>query len=279
MPREATLLVERQDGIARVTLNRPAQRNALDAGLAGMLCDAFTALGHDPAVRAVVLTGAGSAFCAGADIRWLSGPVSRQEARREADGLLRMFRAIDECPCPVVGRIHGAAYGGGVGLISVCDIAIAGEEASFALSELRLGLMPALIAPFLLRKAGAAFLRRFGLSGEPFSARVAQRFHLVHDVVPGHLLDQRVEALMQAIRQLAPEAVRRTKALVRRLPWLSEPELWEVCTEATTAARCSPEAQEGLRAFLDKRRPSWASEAGGTDTDRELPGSRHAAGE
>jgi methylglutaconyl-CoA hydratase len=278
MHREAMLLVERQDGVARVTLNRPAQRNALDAALARTLSDAFTALGHDPAVRAIVLTGAGAAFCAGADIRWLTGPVSRQEAHRQADGLLEMFRAVDECPCPVVGRIHGAAYGGGVGLISVCDIAVAEEEASFALSELRLGLMPALIAPFLLRKAGAAFLRRFGLSGERFSARVAQRFHLVHDVVPGYLLDKRVEELMQAIGQLAPEAVRHTKALMRRLPMLPEPELWEVCTEANAAARCSAEAQEGLRAFLEKRRPSWASGPAGADTDREQSGSRHAAG-
>lgn len=253
------LLVESHNGLARVTLNRPHRRNALDASMVDKLYEAFDEMAQDSSVRAIVLTGTGSAFCAGADLNWMGseGDVSASEAQKDAERLMKMFQAIDECPCPVIGRIQGAVFGGGVGLIAVCDVAVAVEDATFALSEVRLGLVPAVIAPFLLRKTGESFMRRFCLTGESFSASAAQQCHLVHDVTERAKLDSRVDELVHMVLRLAPQATRDTKALFRRLLTLSEEERWRVCTEANAHARLSAEAQEGLRAFLEKRSPGW----------------------
>jgi methylglutaconyl-CoA hydratase len=255
------ILVESNDGLARVTLNRPHRRNAFDARMVEELCEAFTELGQNPSVRAIVLAGNGSAFCAGADINWMGsgGAVSASQARKDAEQLMRMFRTIDECPCPVIGRIHGAAFGGGVGMIAVCDIAVAVEDATFALTEVRLGMVPAVIAPFLLRKTGDSFLRRFCLTGEPFSSSTARQCNLVHDVVEGNKLDSRVDELVHMVLRLAPQAARDTKALFRRLLSFSDDERWRACVEANAHARLSAEAQEGLRAFLERRSPVWAA--------------------
>ncbi|HEX8750983.1 MAG TPA: enoyl-CoA hydratase-related protein, partial [Nitrospira sp.] len=182
---------------------------------------------------------------------------SASDAQKDAERLMKMFRAIDECPCPVIARIQGAAFGGGVGLIAVCDIAIAVEDATFSLSEVRLGLVPAVIAPFLLRKAGESFVRRFCLTGESFSASTAKQCHLVHDLIDRDKRDSRVDELVQMVLSLAPHATRDTKALFRRLLTLSELERERVCIDANAHARLGAEAQEGLRAFLEKRSPSW----------------------
>jgi methylglutaconyl-CoA hydratase len=200
------------------------------------------------------------------------GPVSVSQAQKDAEELMKMFRAIDECPCPVIGRIHGAAFGGGVGLIAVCDIAVAVEDVTFAFSEVRLGLVPAVIAPFLLRKSGESFLRRFCLSGEPFSASVAKQVNLVHDVVERDKLDRRVDELAGMVLRLAPQAARDTKVLLRRLLTLSGDERWRACIEANSHARLSAEAQEGLRAFLERRSPIWAATPG-------VPGKKPQEGE
>ncbi len=240
MPRFSTLLVESSRGIAHVTLNRPERRNAFDALMADELHEAFEELGGDPSVRGVVLAGAGPAFCAGAD--------------------LRMYRAIDECPCPVIGRIHGSAFGGGVGLLAVCDIVVAADDTVFALSEIKLGLVPAVIAPFLLRKAGESFVRRYCLTGEVFSAAAAKQFNLVHDVVAKDGLAKRIGELIEAVLQLAPSASQHTKALFRRILRLPDADRWTVCAQANAETRLSAEAREGLRAFLEKRAPAWAVE-------------------
>lgn len=260
-----SILVESNNGVARVTLNRAHRRNAFDAEMVGELCDAFATLAQDASLRMIVLAGSGSVFCAGADLRWMGSDrtVSSSQAKRDAERLLAMFHAIDECPCPVIGRIQGAAYGGGIGLIAVCDIAVAGDDTTFGLSEVRLGLVPAVIAPFLLRKTGASFLRRYGLTGDPFSAATAKEVGLVHDVVPSGALDLRVEELTQAVRHLAPQAVRTTKALFRHLPSLSETDQRNSCIDINVQARLSAEAKEGLRAFHDRRPPRWAPPAGG----------------
>lgn len=256
----SSILVESRNSVARVTLNRPERRNAFDAGMARELCEAFETLGHDPSVRCILLAGSGSAFCAGADIGWMRPDrgVSARQARTDAEQLIRMYRSIDECPCPVIARVQGPAFGGGVGLVAVCDVAVANEDATFALSEVRLGLVPAVIAPFLLRKTGESFVRRFSLTGEPFSASVAWQNSLVHDLVPSDRLDSRLAELADAVRGLAPQATRRTKALLRSLSSRSDAELWKMCAEANADARISAEAREGLRAFLEKRSPSWA---------------------
>jgi len=265
MKEHASILVESHKGLAHVTLNRPERRNAFDAGMVEGLCEAFEALGRDPSVRAIFLTGSGSVFCAGADLRWMGSDrtISAPEAQRDAELLLRMFRTIDECPCPVIGRIRGAAYGGGVGLIAVCDIVVAAADTMFAFSEVRLGLVPAVIAPFVLRKTGDSFMRRFCLTGEPFPASTAKEAALVHDVVELAVLDCRVDELAELVMHLAPLAVRDTKALLRRLHHLSDDERWKGCVESNVQARLSAEAQEGLRAFRERRAPSWGTSTNG----------------
>jgi methylglutaconyl-CoA hydratase len=262
MSRFHTLLVESSRAIARITLNRPERRNAFDALMADELREAFEEVGGDPSVRGAVLAGAGPAFCAGADLRWMSpeSPVSEAQAREDADRLIRMYRAIDECPCPVIGRVHGSAFGGGVGLAAVCDIVVAADDTLFALSEVKLGLVPAVIAPFLLRKAGESFVRRYCLTGEAFSASVAKQFNLVHDVVGKDGLEKRIDELIEAVLQLAPSASQHTKALVRRILRLPDADRWTVCAQANAEARLSAEAREGLQAFLEKRAPAWAAE-------------------
>lgn len=264
MKESVAILVESNEGLARVTLNRPHRRNAFDAPMVGELREAFEELGRDPSVRAIVLAGTGSVFCSGADINWIGsdGAVSVSDSQKDAEQLMKMFRAIDECPCPVIGRIHGAAFGGGVGLIAVCDIAVAVEDVTFALSEVRLGLVPAVIAPFLLRKTGESFLRRFSLTGESFSAAAAKHSNLVHDVVEREKLDSRVDELVGMVLRLAPQAARDTKVLLRRLLTLSDDERWRACAEANAHARLSAEAQEGLRAFLERRSPVWTATSG-----------------
>jgi methylglutaconyl-CoA hydratase len=169
-----------------------------------------------------------------------------------------MFRTIDECPCPVIGRIQGAAYGGAIGLIAACDIAVAAADATFTFSEVRLGLVPAVIAPFIIAKTRDSFARRFCLTAEPFSASTARDGGLIHDVVEPAALDARVATVADQISHLAPQAVRDTKALLRQLRSLSDEERRKVCVEGNVQARLSPEAEEGLRAFRERRTPNWA---------------------
>ncbi|MFO0698836.1 MAG: enoyl-CoA hydratase-related protein [Nitrospira sp.] len=261
MRKSSSILVESSQGCARVTLNRPDRRNAFDAGMVEELCEVFTILGQDSSVHAITLAGNDPAFCAGADIKWLrsDATVSAFQARTDAEQLVMMFRAVDECPCPVIGRIQGAAFGGGVGLVAACDIAVADEGATFALSEVRLGMVPGVIAPLLLRKAGYSFLRRFCLTGEVFSASVAKQYNLVHDIVVRDKLDSRIAELVHAVLSLAPQAARDTKALLRRLCTASDGEQWGAGIKANAHARVSVEAQEGLRAFLERRSPSWTA--------------------
>lgn len=261
MGRLTTVERESDGSMARVTLNRPERRNAFDGRMMGELTEAFEQLAQASSLRGVVLIGAGPVFCAGADIQWMesASPISESQARDDAQRLIRMFRAIDECPCPVIARVQGPAFGGGLGLMAVCDIVVAAEDATFSLSEARLGLIPAVIAPVLLRKAGESFLRRFCLTGETFSASVAHRFGLVHDVVPQSDLDDRITELIEAIMRLAPRAARESKALLRRLLPMPEADHWAMCAAANAGARCAPEADEGLRAFVEKRLPSWAT--------------------
>lgn len=257
-----SIIVESRNGVASVALNRPERRNAFDQRMVSELCEAFAKLGDDQTVRAVVLSGAGLAFCGGADLRWMmpDRPVSPTEAREDAERLVRMYRAIDECPCPVIGRLHGSVFGGGVGLAAVCDVAVAARDAVFAISEVRLGLIPAVIAPFLLRKSGESFVRRYALTGESFSALVANHYGLVHDVVDPDRLQARVDELAGAVLRVAPRAARETKSLLRRLS--ARDDAWETCSAANAAARLSQEAREGLNAFFDKRPPAWSREGG-----------------
>lgn len=255
-----SVIVESIQAVAHVTLNRPDRRNAYDGRLMAELHTAFEQLGKDASIRVVVLTGTGASFCAGADLRWMRpvSPVSDAQARADAEQLSAMYRAIDECPCPVIGRVNGPAFGGGVGLIAVCDIVVAVDHATFALSETKWGLVPAVISSFLLRKAGESFLRRYCLTGETFSASVARQFNLVHEVVEEDALDKRVAELIEAVLHVAPQAAKDTKVLLRKLLPLDEQDRRPVSVEANAHARVSAEASEGIQAFVEKLSPSWA---------------------
>lgn len=254
-----TISIESDDTFARITLNRPERRNAIDGRMVTELREAFQGLARQQSLRGIVLSAAGSVFCAGADIQWMqsASPISKSQAQDDARSLILMFRAIDECPCPVIARVQGPAFGGGLGLMAVCDMVVASEDATFSLSEARLGLIPAVIAPYLLRKAGESFLRRYALSGDMFTASTASRFGLVHEVVQQDSLDDRVAELLEVIMRVGPQAVRDSKALIHNIVQPRD-DVRDMCAAANADTRCAPEATEGLRAFLDKRPPSWA---------------------
>lgn len=246
----SALRIERDGEILRVTLARPDRRNAFDAELIGELAEAFVDVGR---VRAVLLAGEGASFSAGADVDWMRSSVdlSRDENVADANALRRMLEAIDGCPAPVVARVQGHALGGGAGLVAASDIAIAARDAVFAFSEVKLGIIPAVISPFALGKIGAGAARRYFVTGERFDAEAALRIGLVHEVADD--LDATVERVLDELLAAGPQATRWAKRLVRERPDGPETARW------IAERRASEEGQEGLRAFLEKRKPSWRS--------------------
>jgi methylglutaconyl-CoA hydratase len=248
----SALRLERDGPLLRVTIARPERRNAFDAALIRELTDAFADVGD---ARAVVLAGEGSSFCAGADVDWQRSSIdlSYDDNVEDAMRLYRMLEAIDLCPAPVVARVQGYALGGGSGLVACADVVLAAKDAVFGFSEVRLGIIPAVISPFVLRRIGAGATRRFFLTGERFDVDTALRIGLADDVVAD--LDAAVEAVVEALLAGGPEAVRAAKRLVRERP--SGLETARIAAERRTSA----EGQEGLRAFLEKRAPGWRSES------------------
>ncbi len=236
------LRIERDDDLLRITLARPDSRNAFDASLIEELAEAFVDVGK---ARAVVLAGDGKSFCAGADIEWMrrSAQLTHDENIANANALRRMFEAIDSCPAPVIAVVQGHALGGGAGLVATADIAIAHEQAAFAFSEVKLGIIPAVISPYALRKIGESAARRYFVSGERFDAATALRIGLVHDVTAD--LSQALDAIVGELRTAAPRAARHAKRLVLDRP--DGPETARRIAERRT----SEEGQEGLRAFCD----------------------------
>ena len=253
--------IAREGAVARVTLNRPQLHNAFDEALIQGLADAFAALGADPAVRAVLLTGAGKSFSAGADLNWMKRAAGYDEERNRADArtLELMLRTLDECPKPVVALVNGAAIGGGVGLVAACDIAIAAEGAQFATSEVRLGIVPAVIAPFVVRAIGPREARRWFLTAERFGAAEARRIGLVHEVVPADRLEERGAAMAVELLKGGPAAQAEAKRLVQLVRTM--PQGGSILAEATVAMiadrRASDEGRDGIGAFLEKRKASW----------------------
>jgi methylglutaconyl-CoA hydratase len=243
------------DGVARVTLARPEVRNAFNAELIEQLHDLFTRIAAADDVRAVVLAGEGKVFCGGADINWMRSSLELTFEANVADAerMSDMFRAIDNSPKPVIGKIHGAALGGGAGLAAVCDIAIATDDAIFGFTEVKLGIIPAVISPFVLAKIGASQARALFLTGERFDAARAQGIGLVHEVVPAAQLDAAVERRLAELHSAGPSAVAAAKLLVRRVLDGSYDESRAITAEAIARQRIIPEGQEGLRAFLERR--------------------------
>jgi methylglutaconyl-CoA hydratase len=249
------------NGVVTLTLDRPARKNAFDDALIMALHDHLDHLARDRDLRALVLTGAGSAFSAGADLDWMrrAADFGPAENRADARALEAMLSALDSFPRPTVARVNGAAIGGGVGLVAACDIAIASEDAVFAMSEVRLGLMPAVVAPFVRRAMGERACRRLFLSAERFDAVSAKALGLVHEVVADEALDGAVDATLEALLQGGPEALKATKALLIELRQASADESADRTTRAIAERRASAEGREGVAAFLEKRRPNWTS--------------------
>jgi methylglutaconyl-CoA hydratase len=252
-----TIAIAIDNRVARITLNRPAFRNAFNDAVIRDLCSAFSDLSDD--VRAVILTGAGTAFCAGADLNWMreAAAGSSDDNARDAREMAHLFEVIDRCPKLVIGRVNGAAMGGGLGLLSVCDVVVAVDTASFAFSEVRLGVVPAVISPFVLRKMPVAQARRYFLTGERFNAATAETLGLVHKVCQADQLEAVVDHWLAAIQQAGPCAVAEAKALLRRVQPPPDAALLQDTAAIIARLRSSYEAREGFSAFLDKRAPRW----------------------
>jgi methylglutaconyl-CoA hydratase len=244
----SALRIEQDGPLLRVTLAKPERRNAFDAELIVELTEAFSDVGD---ARAVVLAGDGPSFCAGADVDWQRSAIdlSYDENVEDAMRLYGMLEAIDGCPAPVVGRIQGYALGGGSGLAACCDVAIAGEDAVFGFSEVKLGIIPAVISPFVVPRIGPGAARRYFLTGERFDAPAALRIGLVHEVAAD--LDEAVERVVAELISSSPQAVREAKKLVSDQPTGKE------TAHIAARLRTSAEGQDGLRAFLERRKPSW----------------------
>lgn len=262
MPDYQSLQLEFHAGYATVWLNRPERHNAFDQGLVDELTRCLRLLSQDSAVRVIVLAGRGRNFCAGADLTWMqqqalaSFDANLEDARR----LASMLRALAQAPQPTVARVQGVALGGGLGLIAACDIAIASRETSFGTTEVRLGLTPSTIAPYVIGAIGERAARRYFLTGERFDTDEALRIGLIHEVADAGALDTRLEQLLQALRAAGPQAQAHCKRLLASLRGHDafEPLVLEQTARSIAEVRAGEEAREGIAAFFAKRKPGWA---------------------
>ncbi len=264
-----TITTSRSNGLARITLNRPELHNAFNAALVMDLTHALEAAEHDDGVEAVLLSGAGKSFCAGADTQWMRGMADASELENREDSLrlARMLRVLNFLSKPTIARVHGAAFGGGVGLVACCDIAIGVEGAKFALSEVKLGLVPATIAPYVVAAIGLRQARRLFVTGETFDARHAADIGLLHECVPAETLDDTIDGILKAMHRGAPLARREAKRLAMRVAGMDEHAASKVDArnaELIASLRVAEEGQEGLAAFLDKRKPAWLDDGEST---------------
>jgi methylglutaconyl-CoA hydratase len=253
------LTVERRGAVEYVTLNRPDVRNAFNEHVIAELTACAQTTHQDPSVRVVVLAGAGKVFSAGADAAWMAkmADYTREDNVRDARAGAEMFLALNTVPAIVIGRIQGAALGGGSGLAAVCDIVVADADAIFGFTETKLGILPAMISPYVLQKIGASAARELFLTGMRFDAHKAKSIGLVHSIVSADALDKTVESFVRESLSASPTAVARAKALIANVLGRSPADVIETTADAIATQRVSPEGQEGLRAFLDKRQPSW----------------------
>ncbi|MCE2774511.1 MAG: enoyl-CoA hydratase/isomerase family protein [Burkholderiaceae bacterium] len=254
------LLQGTDHGVHTITLNRPDIRNAFDDMLIAEIHEAFDAVSRRTDVRCVVLAANGPAFCAGGDLHWMRrmADYTREQNLADAGGLAAMLRAIDQCPHPTLARVQGDVFAGGLGLVSACDMAVCADSATFCLSEVRIGLIPATISPYVVRAIGARASRRYFLTAERFSAAEAHRIGLVHESVPMEQLDTTVQALIKILLANSPMAVQDAKRLVDSVAGQDINEALIAQTVAGIAdSRASADGKEGVQAFLDKRKPKW----------------------
>lgn len=260
---EETVKVAMENGVASVTLNRPAVHNAFDDALIARLTEALREIGDDPGVRVVVLRGAGKSFSAGADLNWMQrmAGYSRTQNLADAMGLAQLLHTLDTLPRPTIAAVHGAAFGGGVGLVAACDIAVAAETAAFSLSEVRLGLIPAVISPYVVAAIGARQARRYFLTAERFDADEARRVGLVHEVTAPEALEARVAAIVAELLRGGPGALGAAKNLVATVAGRPvDTALMADTARRIADIRAGEEARDGVGAFLEKRKPRWLPE-------------------
>jgi len=259
---EPNHLVAVEAGVARVILNRPDVHNALDDRLIADLNATLERIGADPAVRIVMLTGQGGSFCAGGDLNWMrrTADYTYEQNLADAQGLARLLYTLNTLPRPTLALVNGPAYGGGVGLVACCDIAIAADTAKFSLSEVRLGLIPATISPYVVRKIGESNARRYFLTGEVFEGADAEKLGLVHEVVPVDELAEATGWFIKRLREGGPAAQAAAKELIARVAGAPlDEELMDDTARRIAEQRATPEGKEGAEAFLAKRHPKWRS--------------------
>ena len=251
--------VARDGGVARVTLNRPEKRNAFTPDMIAAMRATFDGFAHDDSLRVVVVAGEGPVFCGGADIDYMQSSLawSKEQNQDDALKLAGMMHSMIACPVPVVARVHGAALGGGAGAIAACDRVIAADDTAFGFTEVKLGIVPAVISPFVVSKIGETNARALFVTGERFDAVRAQRIGLVHDVVPSASLDAAVTGVVGEILAAGPTAVRLAKEIALNVGRQAPNQVGAWTATRLANQRTSPEGQEGLRAFLEKRDPSW----------------------
>jgi len=255
-----TLDIHIEGRVAKVFLNRPEVRNAFNDGVITELAETFTRLGQDPGVRVIVLGGHGKAFCAGADLNWMKSMAGYgwEDNRADATRLAEMLWAIYSCPLPVVGRLHGDCYAGGMGLAACCDVLVAAEGMHFCLSEARLGLLPATISPYVMRAMGEQAARRYFITAERFSAAQAREMGFVHELVAPEALNAKVDEIVALLVANGPAAVKACKRLVQDFAGREiTPELRAETARRIADIRASDEGREGVQAFLNKREPAW----------------------
>jgi len=255
------ILTEIDAGVGIITLNRPERHNAFDDALIGELSAAIDFMAVEPAVRVLVISSVGKSFCAGADLNWMkrAAGYSSEENLRDSRALAEMLRRLAQCPKPTIARIQGPAYGGGVGLVACCDVAIATFDAAFALTEVKLGIIPAVISPHVIAAIGERYARRYMLTAERFSAAEAYRIGLLHEIVADDTaLDEAVGEIVDTLLNNGPRALAECKELVAAVAWKPlSPDVIEDTAQRITRLRASAEGREGMTAFLEKRKPSW----------------------
>ena len=255
------IVTEIDHGVGIITLNRADRHNAFDDAMINEISAATDAMANDPDVRVVVFSSTGKSFCAGADLNWMKrmAGYTYDASLEDSRALAEMFRRVRQCPKPTVARVQGPAYGGGVGLVAACDIAIAVFDAQFALTEVKLGLIPAVISPHVIAAIGERYARRFMLTAERFSAAEAYRIGLLHEIVnDASALDEALNEIVDALLANGPDALAECKKLIDAVAWRElSPDLIEDTAQRITRRRASNEGREGMSAFLEKRAPNW----------------------
>jgi len=254
-----TVRYEKQNRVAYITFNRPEIHNAFNGTVLSEMQQVFDEIEKNDEIRVVVLTGAGKSFCAGADLNWMRSVINQsfEENLTESRALAELFHNIYSCRRPVIGRINGAAIGGGTGFVAVCDIAVASRSAVFSFSEVKIGMVPSCIGPYVIKKIGEGKTRELFITGERMSAERAHEVGLVSQVVDDDLLDTNVEKLIRFILSSGPEAVAAAKKLISEVPSMTPQEYKPYTAELIARLRISDEGQEGMEAFLNKRKPRW----------------------